>query len=128
MSIVIRFTRDNCSLNDDILCIKPNSLTDNSVIDYSLTMKYADIQNGTNMPKSHTLNLSSFNLYKYINSLFVLISNDKYPFLNIQIDAPNYPTVLLTPSLLGTSDVLDAINNMLDVIITSWPVSAQRTV
>jgi len=123
MSIVIRFTRDSCSLNDDVLRIKPNSLNDNRVVDYSVSMKYAQIKNSANAPPSHSQNLSSTNLYKYINSLFVLISSDNYPFINIQIDAPNYPTVLLTPSLLARGDVLDAVNSMLDVIITSWPTS-----
>ena len=120
MPITIRFIRDTDRLNDDVINISPLQTTV-STVNYTVQMHFAQAYTATSAPLMHMQILSAENLYKYINSLFTLVSHDTHPFVCVQIDGPNYPSVTLNPKTLVLNDVTGAINNMLDIITTSWP-------
>ena len=122
--IVIRFTRDlNNSSKDDVITIMPKWATtcchDVEVMEYSVVMTTASCSNNSNLARSYEQLLSAQNLRKYVHSLLALLPKDTEPFLGVQIDLPNAPTVLFNQKDLYENAW--SIVNLVEVAISSWP-------
>jgi hypothetical protein len=62
------------------------------------------------------------NVKKYVFALLNLVSNDSDPFVNVQIDIPNVPSVLLEPKNIPAS--IHMLMNLVDLTLYAWPVEA----
>jgi hypothetical protein len=95
-------------------------------LEYKVTINYASVKSESNQPQKWTQTVSKATLSKYVNSLLTLFMHDSDPFNYVQLDAPNYPSVLLTVDTLRYSEVRYAIDDMLDVVTSSWPTKVDQ--
>jgi hypothetical protein len=129
MCIYLTFLRDKNIENDDRITINPvwNDVSDEvSILEYKVTINYASVKSESNQPQKWTQTVSKATLSKYVNSLLTLFMHDSDPFNYVQLDAPNYPSVLLTVDTLRYSEVRYAIDDMLDVVTSSWPTKVDQ--
>jgi len=108
--LVIRFIRDSKNYaNDDLVCISP--LSNNT---YQIKTNYSDNN------KKYIQTLSYNNVFDYVHSVMILLIHDDAPFVNVQIDMPNTPAVLLAVKDLDSERLYGAIDKLLHITLSSW--------
>jgi len=116
-SIVIRCIRNGKdSSTDDIIKISPNN---NSF--YDIKIFHGEIK------KSYTQLLTYANVFSYVHSLMTLLIHDDKPFIAVQLDIPNTPSVYLNINTLDSYNMYNAIHSILHVTLDSWNLRAIRT-
>jgi len=123
--IVLRFIRSSNDFSkDDTIVVRPvwTSCSHGvEVLEYSVTMTTAACVHANNLAHSYAQVLSGANLRKYLHSLLVLLPNDITPFMSVQLDLPNAPSVIFQQNTLYENAW--SILNLVDVTLESW----QRT-
>lgn len=108
--IVLRFIRDSKNYaKDDLVRISP--LSDSN---YQIKTTYSDSKD----PYIQTLSYN--NVFDYVHSVMILLIHDEAPFVNVQIEVPNTPTVLLSVKSLDSDRLYQAIDNLLRITLSSW--------
>jgi len=72
--------------------------------------------------KSRQRNLTRTEVMEYLSNTLRLVAIDEEPFANVQILAPNMPTVVIKPKNM-TSQTRDLIYDTVETTMNNWPVS-----
>lgn len=116
-SISIAFIRDIGSKNNDDRII----ITKGSEDTFDVSIKYAGIAYGISEHTCFDQNIKASNLKKYVRSLLVLSMHDADPYDRVQIDMPNAPSVLLKINPHLCEGIYEAVDELIEVSIVSWP-------
>lgn len=124
-AILLRFIRDSKdSRKDDVVFIRPvwTPMSPGvTVLEFSVNSRFAkEYTTGSISANKQMLNYE--NVKKYVFALLNLVSNDSDPFVNVQIDIPNVPSVLLEPKNIPAS--IHMLMNLVDLTLYAWPVEA----
>jgi exo-beta-1,3-glucanase (GH17 family) len=113
LPITLRFMRpDLNSAHDDIVNIY-------RIGDDAFKITFRD---GDGKHKSRARNLTRTEVLEYLSNTLRLIAIDEEPFANVQILAPNMPTVVIKPKNM-TSQTRDLIYDTVETTMNNWPVS-----
>jgi len=117
-NIALTFIRDidNKKKDDRVIITKiPDS------DDFDLSITYSGVAYGSDIKRSFNQSVSSPSLRTYIHSILVLTMHDVDPYVRIQIDMPNAPSILLKISEHTCRRVYEAIDELIEISVTSWP-------
>ena len=104
------FIRPN-STNDDVLSVV--STGTHGSFQCSYTDKLSNLRNDFVATESELLD--------YIDSMFVLLTNDEEPFESVQLSSPVFPSVLLSPATLSRQDIQTEVYNIIRSTLRNWP-------
>jgi len=111
----LRFIRDKTnSANDDVV-----SISFLSPGNYQIKTNYSEAKCSIKS-RCSIQTLSYIDIFYYVHSLMILLIHDSDPFMWIQIDAPNTPSILLANKDLDVERVYQAIDNLLHVTLSIW--------
>ena len=79
-------------------------------------------RDGDGKHKSRARNLTRMEVMEYLSNTLRLIAIDEEPFANVQLLAPNMPTVVINPKNM-TSQTRDLIYDTVTTTMNNWPVS-----
>jgi exo-beta-1,3-glucanase (GH17 family) len=79
-------------------------------------------RDGDGKHKSRARNLTRTEVLEYLSNTLRLIAIDEEPFANVQLLAPNMPTVVIKPKNM-TSQTRDLIYDTVTTTMNNWPVS-----
>jgi hypothetical protein len=114
-ALTILFIRNvNNKNSDDMFSIRPSKVSNNM---YSVI--YRDRE-------SHIRNdniCSEDEVLDFVHSIFDLLPIDEDPFLNVQINAPTFPCVMMAVKRLESYTVRDSICSIVKNTMRNWPVA-----
>jgi hypothetical protein len=112
LPITLRFMRPELhSAHDDIVNIY--RIGDDA---FKITCR-----DGDGKHKSRARNLTRTEVMEYLSNTLRLIAIDEEPFANVQLLAPNMPTVVIKPKNM-TSQTRDLIYDTVTTTMNNWPV------
>jgi hypothetical protein len=112
LPITLRFMRPELhSAHDDIVNIY-------RIGDDAFKITFRD---GDGKHKSRARNLTRTEVMEYLSNTLRLIAIDEEPFANVQLLAPNMPTVVIKPKNM-TSQTRDLIYDTVTTTMNNWPV------
>ena len=79
-------------------------------------------RDGDGKHKSRARNLTRTEVMEYLSNTLRLVAIDEEPFANVQLLAPNMPTVVIKPKNM-TSQTRDLIYDTVTTTMNNWPVS-----
>ena len=79
-------------------------------------------RDGDGKHKSRARNLTRTEVMEYLSNTLRLVAIDEEPFANVQLLAPNMPTVVIKPKNM-TSQTRDLIYDTVMTTMNNWPVS-----
>ena len=113
LPITLRFMRPGLdSKHDDIVNIYRMS-------EDAFKITFRD---GDGKHKSRARNLTRTEVMEYLSNTLRLVAIDEEPFANVQLLAPNMPTVVIKPNNM-TSQTRDLIYDTVQTTMNNWPVS-----
>jgi hypothetical protein len=113
LPITLRFMRPGLdSKHDDIVNIY--RMSENA---FKITFR-----DGDGKHKSRARNLTRTEVMEYMSNTLRLVAIDEEPFANVQLLAPNMPTVVIKPNNM-TSQTRDLIYDTVQTTMNNWPVS-----
>lgn len=113
LPITLRFMRPELhSAHDDIVNIY--RIGEDA---FKITFRDGDAKH-----KSRARNLTRTEVLEYLSNTLRLIAIDEEPFANVQLLAPNMPTVVIKPKNM-TSQTRDLIYDTVTTTMNNWPVS-----
>ncbi len=115
---LIRKGENSTSKNDDVITVRRTFSNGN------VSMEYKDARNSS---KNTTL-ISENGFLRYLDTLFVLLENDNDPFKSIQLDCPQYPSILFSISDIGRYSVQDAIKDAVKDTFQNWKMESLKEV
>jgi hypothetical protein len=72
--------------------------------------------------KSRARSLTRTEVMEYLSNTLRLVAIDEQPFANVQLLAPNMPTVVISPKNM-TSQTRDLIYDTVETTMNNWPVA-----
>jgi exo-beta-1,3-glucanase (GH17 family) len=79
-------------------------------------------RDGDGKHKTRARNLTRMEVMEYLSNTLRLVAIDEEPFANVQLLAPNMPTVVINPKNM-TSQTRDLIYDTVTTTMNNWPVS-----
>ena len=116
-TIAISFIRDLDNMRKDDKIV----ITKKSDDDFDVSIKFAGVAYGVSNTTCFEQTIPVSNLKKYVRSILVLTMHDAAPYVRIQVDMPNAPSVLLKINQHTCDSVYDAIDELIEVSVLSWP-------
>ena len=102
---------------DDILRITPSKV---SARFYN--MSYTD--NNSVVKCEYTATESE--IFDYIDSMFVLMQHDEDPFVQLQLQSPIFPSILLDVKSMADSTIQDAFYTVVRNTLRNWPTTVRH--